>query len=94
MSRKFRNIQNIFLVLSILLFLATPVGSLISTALFWDGTCSGFFTFGVPCTWWDYTMINVILISFIAIPLFFVTLLIWVIMVFVELFATRKNKTR
>jgi len=94
MSRNFRNIKTIFLVLSVLLFLAIPVVSLISTALFWDGTCSGFFTFGESCTWWDYAMINLILISFIAIPLFFVTLLIWVVMVFVQLFAERKNVTR
>jgi len=94
MSRKFRNIKTVFLWLSILLVLAIPVGSLISTALFWHGSCSGLFPFGDACTWWQYTMVTVILISFIAIPLFFVTLLIWVVMVFVQLFAERKNVTR
>ena len=94
MNRKFRNIKNFFLVLSILLFLAIPVVSLISTALFWQGTCSWFFTVGEACTWQTYTVIGMITIAIFVVPLFFVTLLIWVVMVFVQLFAERKNRTR
>jgi len=91
MSRRFLIIRNIFLVLSILLILAIPVVSLLSTALFWHGSCSELFPFGDSCTWWQYTMVNVILISFIAIPLLFVTLPVWLVMVGVQLYAERKK---
>jgi len=91
MSRRFLIIRNILLVLSILLILAIPVVSLISTALFWQGSCSGLFPFGDACTWWQYTMVNMILISFIAIPLLFVTLSVWLVMVGVQLYVERNK---
>lgn len=91
MSRKFRIVKTVFLWLSIVLFLAIPVVSLISTTLFWEGACSWFFTFGEKCTWQTYTMLGMVTISIFIVPFLFVTFSVWVSMVAAQFFTTRKK---
>lgn len=93
MSRKFLITKKVFLVLSIVLLIAIPVVSLSSTALFWHGSCSGLFPFADACTWWQYAVVSMILISVIAIPLFLVTSLTWLVMMGVQFSSERKNGT-
>ncbi len=91
MSRKFLVTKKVFLVLSILLFLAIPVISLISTALFWHGSCSSLFPFADACTWWQYAVVTMILISVIVIPILFLTFAVWLSMALAQFLTTRKK---
>ena len=91
MSRKFRIVKTVFLWLSIVLFLAIPIGSLISTALFWQGTCSWFFTFGEKCTWQTYTMLGIITISIFVVPVLFVTFSVWLSMTAAQFITARRK---
>jgi len=95
MNRIFRNIKLVFLVLSILLCLAIPVVSLISTALNWHGDCNFAlaYTFGQPCTWWQFAGLEMLSVSFFAIPVLFLTLLVWLGIMVVQFFVARNKKT-
>ena len=63
-------------MLSVLLFLAIPVASLIWMALFWDGHCF----FGESCPWWLFIVIIMAEVSKYIIPFFVATSLVWIVM--------------
>jgi hypothetical protein len=75
-SRKFQITKRVFFVLSVLLFLAIPVASLIWMALFWDGHCF----FGESCPWWLFIVIIMAEVSKYIIPFFVATSLVWIVM--------------
>lgn len=75
MSRKFQITKRVFFVLSILLFLAIPVASLICMALFWDGHCF----FGESCPWWQFIVLVMAEVSKYIIPFFIATSLAWIV---------------
>jgi hypothetical protein len=87
MSRKFQIIKTISLVLSILIFLAIPVVSLIMTAFSWHGSC----IFGAPCPWWEYTTLLMFVISTDFIPFLVVTSLVWLSMAVIQFLSMRKK---
>jgi hypothetical protein len=92
MSRVFLVTRSVFLVVSILLFLAIPVIGFFATVFSYNGTCSGVFSFDQPCAWWQYMALTMIYTAFFALPPFLVTLLIWAVMTLIQLFTTRKKK--
>jgi hypothetical protein len=79
-TRAFRIIKLIFLVISILLCLAIPVAGLVSTATGWEGICHGFSDGQHNCPWWEYAGMEMFWASFIFIPLLFVAALVWLVM--------------
>lgn len=91
MSRTFRVIRSVFLILSVLLCVAIPTVGFGATVFAYNGTCTAAYSFNQPCEWWQYTAIAMIYMAAFAIPALFVTLLIWVVMTFMQFFATRRK---
>jgi hypothetical protein len=79
-TRVFRIIKLIFLVLSILLCLAIPVAGLVSTTTSWEGICYGFTDGQHACPWWEYAGAEMFWASFLFIPLLFGAAVIWLVM--------------
>jgi hypothetical protein len=79
-TRVFRIIKLIFLVLSILLCLAIPVAGLVSTTTSWEGICYGFTDGQHACPWWEYAGTEMFWASFLFIPLLFGAAVIWLVM--------------
>ena len=92
MTRIFRIIKLIFLVLSILLCLAIPVVGLIFTATSWEGICYGFTDGQWECPWWEYAQNQVFYASFLFIPLLFVASLVWLVMAAAQFIAAKVQK--
>ncbi len=77
MSRAFRIIKLVFLVLGLLLLLAVPVTGLISAAVHWDGLCEGQAGEPSPCSWWEFAVKEMFWVMFIFIPYFFAAAVAW-----------------
>jgi hypothetical protein len=90
-TRVFRIIKLVFLVLSILLCLAIPVAGLISTATSWEGICYGFTDSQHNCPWWEYAGTEMFWASFLFIPLLFAAAVIWLGMATAQFIAGRKS---
>ena len=92
MTRVFRTIKLIFLVLSILLCLAIPVAGLVSTATSWEGICYGFTDGQHACSWWEYAGTEMFWASFLFIPLLFAAAVIWLVMATAQFIAAKVQK--
>jgi len=91
MTRVFRIIKLIFLVLGILLCLAIPVAGLVSTATSWQGICYGFTDSQHACPWWEYAGTEMFWASFLFVPLLFVAAVIWLVMAVLQFIVGRKS---
>ncbi|MFL7867943.1 MAG: hypothetical protein AB8I58_03890 [Anaerolineales bacterium] len=91
MTRIFRIIKLIFLVLSLLLCLAIPIVGLVSTATSWQGICYGLTDSQHACPWWEYAGTEMFWASFLFIPLLFAAAVIWLGMATVQFIAGRKS---
>jgi len=92
-SRIFRIIKLIFLILSILLCLAIPVAGLVSTATSWEGICesaSGLYA----CPWWKFAGNEMLWMSFLFIPLLFAAAVFWLAMSAVQFVTAMVKKRR
>ena len=94
MTRVFRMIKLIFLVLGILLCLAIPVSGLISTATSWEGFCYGFTDGQHECSRWEYAATEMFWASFLFIPLLFGASLVWLGMATAQFIAAKAQKLK
>ena len=94
MTRIFRIIKLIFLVISILLCLAIPVAGLVSTVQGWEGTCQSFNHDQWTCPWWEYAGTEMFWASFLFIPLLFVAALVWLVMAATQLIIAKVQKRK
>ena len=90
MTRAFRTIKLVFLVVSIFLCLAIPVAGLVSTTRNWDGTCQGFNHEETNCAWWQFAGMEMVWTSFLFIPLLFVAAVVWLVMAVAQFIAAKK----
>jgi len=93
-TRIFRIIKLIFLVLSIMLCLAIPVAGLISTARGWHGMCQGFNHDYWRCPWWEYAGMEMFWASFFFIPLLFGAAVVWLVMAALQFIMAKARKRR
>jgi hypothetical protein len=93
-TRIFRIIKLIFLVISILLCLAIPVAGLVSTVQGWEGTCQSFNHDQWTCPWWEYAGTEMFWASFLFIPLLFVAALVWLVMAATQLIIAKVQKRK
>ena len=91
MTRVFRIIKLVFLVLSILLCLAIPAAGLVSTATNWEGICYGFTDGQHACPWWEYAGTEMFWASFLFIPLLFAAAVVWLVMAVAQVIVGRKS---
>jgi len=77
MSRAFRIIKLVFLVLGLLMLLAVPVTGLISAAAHWEGVCERQAGEPSPCSWWEFAVKEMFWVMFIFIPYFFAAGVAW-----------------
>lgn len=90
MSRKFQITKTVFLVLTILTFLAIPVVSFIVTADNWQGGC----LFGSSCSRWEYAGLIMPFISLKFIPFLVATFLVWIVLSVFQSFSRDSRKSR
>ena len=93
-TRIFRIIKLIFLILSILLCLAIPVAGIISTITGWEGICYGFTDGQHDCSWWEYATTEMFWASFLFIPLLFAAAVIWLVISAVQFILAMLKKRR
>jgi phosphotransferase system glucose/maltose/N-acetylglucosamine-specific IIC component len=94
MSRAFRIIKLVFLVLGLLLLLAIPVTGLISAAVHYEGVCERQAGEPSPCSWWQYAVNEMFWVMFIFIPYFFAAAVAWTGMSLVQFIQTMVRKYR
>jgi len=93
-TRTFRLIKLIFLVISFLLCLAIPTAGLVSTVKGWEGTCQGFNHDTWACPWWEYAGIEMFWASFLFIPLLFGAALVWLVMAAAQFIVAKVQKQK
>ena len=92
-TRIFRIIKLIFLVISIMLCLAIPVTGLVSTIRGWEGFCdsaNGLFA----CPWWKFAGNEMLWMLFLFIPLLFAAAVIWLAMAAWQFIMARVQKRK
>ena len=94
MTRIFRIIKLIFLVLSLLLCLAIPIVGLVSTATSWQGICYGLTDSQHACPWWEYAGTEMFWASFLFIPLLFAAAVVWLVMAAIQFVVAKVKKRR
>ena len=92
MKRVFRIIKLIFLVISILLCLTTPVAGLSSTVTGWEGICYGFTDGQHDCPWWEYVGREMFWVLFMFIPLLFGASVVWLAMAKLQFIMAKVQK--
>jgi hypothetical protein len=94
LTRIFRIIKLIFLVLSLQLCLAIPIVGLVSTATSWQGICYGLTDSQHACPWWEYAGTEMFWASFLFIPLLFAASIIWLVMAAAQFIVAKLQKQK